>query len=275
MESIKSAINNVEKVLSDREIFFEYSKYLLSSLFNKECTKAVKDGVKISGFNNFSEYYNIENQVSESEHIFLNNYELGDGVVLDVGANMGLISLILSNKYPEKEIYAFEPNPSTFRNLQNNKENNRAKNIQLNKIAVGGEEGSIPFDPNPTCRGLAGQVADQDGTTIEVPSVSLDTFASRQSLSRIALLKIDVEGYEKAVLEGAASLLEQKRIQAVYFEVCPKWARQAGVDPKGAASTLERFGYELNRLDAHGNLTPACITEVSDVSSENWIALRS
>ncbi len=68
-------------------------------------------------------------------------------------------------------------------------------------------------------------------------------------------------------------MLGEKKIGIVFFEVCPRWARQAGLDPTGAVKKLDDFGYMLCRLGSAGTLETVDWSAAEEVDSENWIAI--
>ena len=103
---------------------------------------------------------------------------------------------------------------------------------------------------------------------------TLDQFAARQQIDQIALLKVDVEGYETLVFQGAEQLLKAKQIQMVYYEVCPALSIRAGFTPEAASERLQASGYQLFRLDEHGQLQVARLEQIDETSLSNWVAIR-
>jgi FkbM family methyltransferase len=142
----------------------------------------------------------------------------GDTFV-DIGANVGVFSLSLARLarlYPNTMFYAFEANPDTFQRLQ--QQAPRLGIICLNK-AVSDHEGLLRFVPGAvshvfTTVANASQYSLPE-TTVDVECVRLDQ-AGLQGDSLI--LKIDVEGQEMQVLEGARGLFSTDRIKAVYLD---------------------------------------------------------
>jgi hypothetical protein len=101
------------------------------------------------------------------------------------------------------------------------------------------------------------------------------TGGQKREIDSISLLKVDVEGYETPVFEGAESLLREQQVGIVYFEVCPALAQQAGFAPTRAAAFLESCGYSLYRLAQGGTLVATEADAASDAELENWVALRA
>lgn len=103
--------------------------------------------------------------------------------------------------------------------------------------------------------------------------MALDSFLGDCGSKAIALLKVDVEGYETLVFRGASRLIESRKAALIYYEVCPELTRRAGFDPEGPSRLLTQNGYRLHRLNEKGKLVPADVAQVVDVVLENWIAV--
>jgi FkbM family methyltransferase len=147
----------------------------------------------------------------EDEAFFRSYLEAGDHVI-DVGANIGSLSLVAARAVgPSGRVYTIEAHPRTFRFLEGNIALNRAQNVTAFHTALGQKEGTIHFSSR---RSDDQNAVIESGEGIDVPITLLDRLDIPSST--IALLKIDVEGYEKYVLEGASQTLG--RTLCVYFE---------------------------------------------------------
>jgi FkbM family methyltransferase len=142
--------------------------------------------------------------------------ELPVSTIFDVGGNIGQTALALTSAFPQARIFSFEPVPSTFAQLKRNV--SRHANIEALPFALGASPGtaSIGFGGHSGSNSIL--LANATPHTVEVEVATVDQFASRRDLPLIDLLKIDVEGFELPVLEGAIQWLEQKRIRFVYAE---------------------------------------------------------
>jgi hypothetical protein len=145
----------------------------------------------------------------------------------------------------------------------------------VHQLAIAGHDGSVKFDADPTNRATTSISAGSGAHQVEVPCLSLDTFAARNALDRIAFLKVDVEGYETVVFEGAKGLLARRAVATILFEVAPPLAIRAGFGASRPARMLEEYGYRLSRLNADGTRRPATSAEAPGVILENWIAVPS
>jgi FkbM family methyltransferase len=131
-------------------------------------------------------------------------------VCVDVGANIGPITLALSRLCPDGEVHAFEPTPESFRFLQHNVAANGATNVKLHPIALSDAPGEATLHYNHEAAGAA-FISDHlvDGVPHVVPLTTLDAWAASSGLRRLDLVKVDVEGGELRVLDGGRLTLER------------------------------------------------------------------
>jgi FkbM family methyltransferase len=137
---------------------------------------------------------------------------------IDVGANIGYMAAVLARAVgPTGQVTAFEPHPEIFADLDANV---TPRGVEAVQAAVSAEPGTatlhvpVEFGYN---RGLATMEAVAGETeAVEVRTVTLDSWVGADG--RIDVLKIDVEGHELGVLEGARRLLEDRRITHIVFE---------------------------------------------------------
>lgn len=130
-------------------------------------------------------------------------------VAIDIGANIGLTSLVLASLCGDGKVFAIEPVPHTFELLNRNLAAAGAGNVASFNAAVGAGEGSVSMFVNE--RNLAASfVVDIDsGTGQEIPLTSLDALVRKLAVERLDFIKIDVEGCELEVLKGAEKTLER------------------------------------------------------------------
>lgn len=127
----------IKTLLTRPELALEYASFTWSKLRNHgQGTRTLYNGLKIRGFSGFSEFHSCAEFVSPEEKAFLETYDLTAGDIVDVGANLGIVSLILARRYPRRVVHAFEPNPSTFRSMRGNCELNSCPNISPIECAV-------------------------------------------------------------------------------------------------------------------------------------------
>lgn len=126
---------------------------------------------------------------------------------LDIGAHVGAVSAYLSRKF--NRVFAFEAVPSTFEFLRKNTE--ALPNVEALNLAVGPEEGEVYFAHYNTHGQLSHVASKQDEPkTSRVGPIQVRPVDS-MDLGTVSFIKIDVEGYELPVLEGARKTIERDR----------------------------------------------------------------
>jgi FkbM family methyltransferase len=127
--------------------------------------------------------------------------------VCDIGANAGFYTLGLARLVGNRgRVIAFEPLPRNIQKIQRHLSLNHVRNVTLNDCALSDVTGFLRFSEGES--DFTGRISQEAGD-LEVQSVRLDQFLKEQSLPDPALLKIDVEGAEGRVLEGARELLRR------------------------------------------------------------------
>jgi len=135
---------------------------------------------------------------------------------VDVGANVGSYTILACSAVGARG-YAFEPIPNTYcRLIENMRLNHLDEKVKCINKGVGSQQGNIAFtcDSDTTNHALAS--GEQGGNTVTIDVVSLDTILNIQSP---VLMKIDVEGYETQVLEGAHQTLKNQMLHSVIMEL--------------------------------------------------------
>jgi len=140
--------------------------------------------------------------------------------VVDIGANIGFFTLLAAKLVGRKGVVlSFEPEPTSFSLLTESVERNNFDNVRLYQKCISNVDGQqllhLSVTPN---KGLHSIARDPGGPSIQVPSARLDTLASSLGIGSIDLLKIDVEGAEPEVLEGAGRLLSESRVRNIIME---------------------------------------------------------
>ena len=148
------------------------------------------------------------------EVMFDRSYEIVEGfapqpgqVVVDLGANIGVYSLVQSRKMGGKgRVYAVEPNPDVYKRLQKNVTLNQALNVHTIEAAVYSRSGRIDFQCERNT--LISKIARGETGTTLVTAITLDELVASQGIRSIDILKIDVEGSEIDVLLGGQHALD-------------------------------------------------------------------
>jgi len=143
-------------------------------------------------------------------------------VVFDVGANAGQSAQAFLDEFPEARVFCFEPVAETFRILQRTWGND--PRIECYKMALGSAAGTatMALVGNSDMYFVLGQSgeAPPDGNlaTESVEMTTLDEFCRRKNVEIINFLKIDTEGGDLDVLQGATGMLAEHRIDLVQVE---------------------------------------------------------
>ena len=147
----------------------------------------------------------------------------GSGIacILDVGANEGQTALSLRISFPRARIHSFEPVATTFGSLVRNVGN--FANIFCHQVALGSRCGTatMAVGRNSLVNRLAPATSSiGDGVALETVQIeTVDAFCAKHAIEHIDILKIDVEGTELAVIEGATQMLREGRIDFAFVEI--------------------------------------------------------
>ena len=165
---------------------------------------------------------NIYVKTYEAEYIyFLRKHVLKNGYVLDIGAHMGLYTLLLNDYFVGG--FCFEPAKDTFNALRNNLFINNLieKYIPVNS-AVSDNTASSTLKVEGIFSGVNHVIETPEnigGKTDVVSTVSIDNFLLKNNVTeKIHFLKIDTEGHELKVLKGCLQTLQNNRAVIVLFE---------------------------------------------------------
>lgn len=169
-----------------------------------------------------------------------------DAVVLDVGANVGYWARDFARN--ARVVYAFEPSPFLQENISFNAA--RVPNIVFEAVAVGEAAGAVRFLAQPAS--LLGHINTSSDAGVVVQVISIDGWVQSREISRIDLLKVDVEGLEEEVLFGAAStILKHKPLLMLEFidHLATQRSKYKG---RRMFPLLAEWGYEVYRIDKSG-----------------------
>lgn len=175
------------------------------------------------------------------EMAFLLHTMRRDDVFIDVGANVGTYS-VLAAGHVGAGVLAYEPVPTTYQHLSNNIRVNRIENlITAKNVCVGDDEGVVSFatDFGPTNHVIT--PTEGDIAHIDIDVVTLDGEYSPSDKS--VYLKVDVEGFEKSVIDGAETVLANRNTVAVVMELNGSGGRY-GFDDTQTHKKMIRLGYK-------------------------------
>ena len=196
------------------------------------------------------QHYQLRSILGFGPEPFLKNLLLlasREAVFLDVGANIGIATLLMSKKV--RQVVAFEPTPSSFEDLRFNVHLNKASNVHCLPAALSSSTGVMPMRAEPWW-GHNAIIANQGqslGKSISyVPVLELDSLLdlldnkiSGFDSHQLFLIKVDVEGHELDVLKGGRQLLSRLCNVVICFE---SWAEEYS---RPCIEYLESLSYEI------------------------------
>jgi FkbM family methyltransferase len=178
-----------------------------------------------------------------------------EDLFVDIGANVGSYTLLACRAVGAAGC-AFEPIPATYARLQENVRLNHLENsVTCLNVGIGRAPGTIKFTAGLDTMNHALADGESDPGALDVKVVTLDSVLKDRDPS---LLKIDVEGYEMPVLEGASETLTKRSLHSVIMELNGSGTRYSYEESKivdlmhdyGFGSySYEPFGRTLERLD--------------------------
>ncbi|SKA17071.1 FkbM family methyltransferase [Sediminibacterium ginsengisoli] len=182
----------------------------------------------------------------EKEFLYFLDMVPNDGVILDIGANIGVMTVTLALKKDKAKVYAFEPVPDNIKTIEKVLKHHKIGSVTLFRTALGEESGEIrmvvPVVGNSNMQGLSHVVEDKadeaGGQYFTVPLQRLDDMKELQAVQKITAIKIDVENFEYYVLKGGRELL-LKHKPVIYCELWDNERRIACMD------YLRSLGYEV------------------------------
>lgn len=214
---------------------------------------------KIVGYKNYLFLFSlftirrIKSGGHEQEFTFFMSLLPNEGTILDIGANIGIMTVSLARKFPGAKVIAFEPIPNNIEALEKVVSHYKLNNVTVIKTALGEQSGELkmilPVVGNSKMQGLSHVVEDETtgekGTLYTVPVQKLDDLGALQAASRITGIKIDVENFEYYVLKGGEALL-RKHMPVIYCELWDNDRRKLCMD------YLTGLGYAIHIYDGKG-----------------------
>lgn len=190
-----------------------------------------------------------------AELALLSRFLRPDSVFFDVGANVGVYSLVASKVSPSAKIFAFEPAQKTFSLLGRNLQLNEARNVTPLHLALGNFSGNATLNLNvPGKDGLntMGALSHPDTEAAgqeTVPITTLDAYILSASIDRVDLMKVDAEGAELAIFEGGSGLLQRPDAPVILYEAFSFITRGFGYHPVEIYWLLDRYGFACFTLN--------------------------
>ncbi len=179
--------------------------------------------------------------------------------VLDIGANLGLYAAIAAKEVgPQGKVVAIEPCAENGSYLRQTVEVNGFTNVHIAQKAIGASRGQATLFLNPDNKAdhrIYGSSTTRKGVPVEV--IPLDDLLDELKISRVDVIKMDVQGAEALALRGMTRCLAQNPHLQIMVEFWPWGLEQAGCDAVSFLSDLRRHNFQIQEIDGdHRMLTP-------------------
>lgn len=170
---------------------------------------------------------NYENTTNSGEHNLLHRLaRIKPKTIVEVGAHDGTDTITLHSMFPSAKIFAFEPHPGNYQKLK--KATKELKNIKAFESGLGSKSSrAVLWDHAihasgsqhaTLSRDVMRKIHNSKAIGVKVNITTLDNIAKENKISQIDFLKIDTEGHELEVLNGAKSLINKGRISYIQLE---------------------------------------------------------
>lgn len=214
------------------------------------CRNGINYRLDISDFMEHGLYFNINDTV-DFDRRFLFSLIKDDFICFDIGANIGETTLNFAKLANKGKVYSFEPVPFLYERLQTNVALNHFPNIELYNIAISDKSETLFFQmpSNHNSAGISmSKQASQDSRA--VAAITLDDFIQEQEILRVDFIKIDVEGFENFVINGAYKTIQKYR-PLLFIEIDNRYLIPKNTSEKKLLTQIQRdFGYTVYRI--HG-----------------------
>ncbi len=202
-----------------------------------------------------------------------------DTTVIDVGANLGLMSIPVLQSCSTCRMISFEPSPSSLPFLQKTANGSvHGERWTVVGKALAGEPGEMDFTVGAAKDALYEGFKSGDrisgGRVVRVPVVTLDGEWRRLGEPDVSVVKVDVEGAEGGVLAGAHALFEQCR-PAILVEWFAPYLARFGTPPQLLLQVAHRFGYRIFTVPAGVPVDDERALAVQMIDCQNFLLLAS
>jgi FkbM family methyltransferase len=166
--------------------------------------------------------------------------------LFDIGAHYGMYTLYGAQGVgPCGVVHSFEPGPHQWRLLSENvRLNGLDDRVRLNRLALSDGEAPLGYREDRTGNLGASHVS-RAAMGVTVPAISLDAYCDGAEIDRIDVMKIDVEGYELPVLEGARGLMGRSSPATILYECEDAMCRRFGYRASEMHAFLLAHGYRI------------------------------
>lgn len=180
---------------------------------------------------------------------FIDKYGITDDtVIFDIGCNAGSFVKVVNHFNATKNVHCFEPHPVISKVTKQ-----IYPFVKMNEFCLGNIDGNIDIHIPELSVGLSSvvnrPVFSQLGQNIHVLNVEckkLDTYCKLNNIDHIDFMKIDTEGSEKYIIEGAIEMIKNKKIKCGIFEI-GNTLYDANTHENEIVTILENNGYKIDK----------------------------
>ena len=205
-----------------------------------------RDGIRysldISDYMQYCIYFGIEIEPRDTLYSLVKN----GTTVIDVGTNIGETLLNFANLNPDGRNIGFEPVPYLYEKAKINIDLNKFANIELVNKGLSSAEETLSFhEAGENNSGGTFLMRENNKDSVRsVEAVRLDDFAKHNRLEKIALIKIDVEGFEMEVLKGASEVLRNFK-PTLFVEIDDTFLARQQSSAEAIFDFLVSHGYKI------------------------------
>lgn len=195
-----------------------------------------------------------------------------DDIVIDVGANVGALTLLMAKVAYRGRVIAIEPGPPIFSRLKDNIKLNSEidRVVEIYQLGISDYTGALFWNEDPNVAGNAGLLG-SNGHSVKVET--LDSIVETCALGKLDFIKIDVEGMEYEVIKGGISSIAKYQ-PLIYFETLDSFRKIRGFDLYGKIyEMLQAIGYQHFRVLPDGEIEK--IDNLNSLRSPNTLAIPS
>ncbi len=231
----------------------------------------IKKIISLSGY----ELRGIKSKVAHNDYNAIHKFLISEvlkceePVIFDVGANDGESIERFKKIFSKSKIYSFEPDDNAFQRLKKNYYNK--ENIEIFDFGISNRDGNQQFysydhdkisslmrlDANSKLfksRKIAKNSGEDFEKLKDIKIVKLDSFVKDKNIPRINILKIDVQGYEPEVIEGAKYLIENNKIDIIEMEIILGYGYSKSISFYDIEKNFIKQEYKLAAINYDSNI---------------------
>jgi FkbM family methyltransferase len=200
---------------------------------------------------------------------FLLRFLRAEDSFLDVGANIGIYTLLAASKIKSGSIYSFEPLPKNYTRLLENIELNQLNVVETFQMAISDFIGDTAFElVDADSRSYITQ--SPINKNITVATNTLDNVLANKKIDSLTLGKIDIEGAEILAFKGA-TLLFQKQLPPIWIIEINDTVNNFEHQKQDVVNLLQNYGYSLYKYDA--DICKLSPVEIPEKETKNVLAI--